>query len=192
MLLRTCRIEVEGLGEFVETATRKRCILMLWHNRLGIVSEILYQYAPQFIYSAFISQSRDGEPLAILANSYSFGRVIRVPYNTRHHSLKMVIDNLKSDRDVIIFTPDGPRGPKYEAKAGIALAANEVDALIVPFSWQANDYWEFNTWDHFRLPKPFSSIRVTWGSPMSIDKEEIHDRDSIKTRLKDALVNIES
>jgi lysophospholipid acyltransferase (LPLAT)-like uncharacterized protein len=192
LLLRTCQIEVEGLNQFVEVASRKRCILMLWHNRLGIVSEILYKFAPQFIYSAFISKSHDGEPLAILAKSYQAGRAIRVPHNARHQALKMVIDNLKSDRDVIIFTPDGPKGPKYEAKAGIALAATEVDAMIIPFSWQANDYWELSTWDRFRLPKPFSHIKVTWGNPLSFDNGEINNRDVVKKRLKEALVDIET
>jgi lysophospholipid acyltransferase (LPLAT)-like uncharacterized protein len=192
LLLRTCRIEITGLGQFIDIASKERCILMLWHNRIGIVSEILYQYAPQFIYSAFISQSRDGEPLAILAKSYPSGRAIRVSHNARHQALKEAIDHLKHERNVIIFTPDGPKGPKYEVKPGIAFAAKEVDALIIPFSWQANAYWEFNTWDRFRLPKPFSRIQVTWGNPLSIAEEEIHNLDILRDRLRDSLVNIES
>ncbi len=164
-ILWTCRIKVEGLEPFIQMASDKSCILMLWHNRLSIISEILNSHAPQFKYVAFISKSRDGEPLAHLANSYSAGRAIRVSHSAKHQALKLVIENLKTKKEVVLFTPDGPRGPVYKVKPGIALAASQTDAPIIPFSWSADRYWCLKTWDQFRLPKPFASIRVTFGPP---------------------------
>lgn len=143
---------------------------MLWHNRLAIIAEVLNKHAPHFIYSAFISKSRDGEPLALLANSYKAGRAIRVSHNAKHQGLKMVIESLKTKEDIIVFTPDGPRGPRYKMKPGIVLAARESNAAIIPFSWSAKSYWTLKTWDKFMLPKPFTTLTITFGSPIMIDQ----------------------
>lgn len=188
LLLWTCRIEVKGIEQFVSLASKERCILMLWHNRLALVSEILNRYAPQFIYSAFISKSRDGDPLAVLAHSYKIGKVIRVPHDARHQALKKVILSLKNSREIIVITPDGPRGPCYQVKPGIALAAKEADAAIVPFSWTADRYWELKTWDKFRLPKPWSKIVVNIGQPIRTNEEEIQE---LTHRLQQTLQSID-
>lgn len=171
LLLWSCKTNVEGIERFVDLASKEKCILMLWHNRLALVSEILNRHAPQFVYTALISKSRDGDPLAVLAQSYKSGKAIRVPHNARHQALKKVINNLKKNREIIVITPDGPRGPCYNVKPGIALAAKEAKATIVPFTWKADRYWKLNTWDNFMLPKPFANIQVILGEPIKIEEE---------------------
>lgn len=145
---------------------------MLWHNRLLIISEILNKHAPQFIYRAVISNSRDGELLAILANSYSAGRTLRVPHNARYQALQQMISHLKSHNDILIITPDGPRGPRYKVKPGIAIAAHESQADVIPLSWTANRYWQLNTWDQMMIPKPFSHIEVKFDQALKCDTNE--------------------
>lgn len=167
----SCSKSITGLDQFLLTASKNPCILMLWHNRLTMTAEILYKNAPHFIYAAFISNSRDGEPLAILAESYTFGRVLRVPHNLRHGALNTMIKHLKEKQEVVLITPDGPRGPRYEIKPGIVMAAQESGAYIVPFSWEASKCWRLKTWDGMIIPKPFSKITITLGAPIKIDKE---------------------
>jgi lysophospholipid acyltransferase (LPLAT)-like uncharacterized protein len=187
-LLLTCKMSIEGLERFAACVPKEKCIIMLWHNRLALVPEILYRYAPQFIYTALISNSQDGDPLAILAHSYSSGRTIRAPHNARHFALKKLIYNLKAKGEIIIITPDGPRGPRYKIKPGILLAAQETQATLIPLSWTADRYWEFNTWDRFRLPKPFSTIRVELGEPFKIETlNQANDRKNILHALAHSL-----
>lgn len=162
VLMVTCKVRIEGLDEFVQTASEGATILMLWHNRLAIAGDILYRYAPQFTYAAFISKSKDAEPLAVLAESYPQGRAIRVAHDARHQALSKAIQHIKGG-EIVVITPDGPRGPRYVIKPGIMLAAKMAAASIMPFTWTADRYWEFNTWDKLRLPKPFTTIVVTFG-----------------------------
>lgn len=169
LVLFTCRIEVQGIEGLTRTAANDRCILMLWHNRLTILPEILLKHAPQFIYCAFISNSRDGELLAILANSYKSGRTLRVPHNARHQALSQMIKQLKQNHEVMIMTPDGPRGPRYQVKPGVVMAAQESSAYIIPFSWSANRFWQLKSWDQLRFPKPFTRIQAVFGTPIQID-----------------------
>ncbi len=51
-------------------------------------------------------------------------------------------------------------------KPGILLAAKQANAWVVTFSWESDRYWELNTWDKFRIPKPFSTIKLVWGTPI--------------------------
>lgn len=163
LLIATCRVEIEGIDEFALRATRDKCILVLWHNRLLILPEILHKFAPQFLYRAVISKSTDGELLAILANSYSVGRTLRVPHNARHQALSQMIKQLKDGQEVLIVTPDGPRGPRYRSKPGATVAAKITGATIFPLTWSASRFWQLNTWDRLILPKPFSKIVINLG-----------------------------
>jgi len=167
----TCRVEIKGLERFIEVASQKKCILMLWHNRLVIIPEILHRYGAQFTYKAFISNSRDAEPLAILTNSYAFAGVIRVAHNARHHALTQMIDHLKERPDILIMTPDGPRGPRYRVKPGIVLAAKLSGARIIPLTWAVSRFWQTSTWDKLIIPKPFSKIHFAFGEPLEISAE---------------------
>lgn len=172
LLLKTCRIEVEGLEQFTNLVEHERGILMLWHNRLLILPEILRSKTPaHLIYRAFISQSRDGELLAILANSYQAGRTLRVSHNARHQALGKMIAQLKKGGEVMVITPDGPRGPRYQVKPGIVVAAKETAAYIIPLTWAANSFWQLKTWDKMILPKPFSCILVKFGESINIPKD---------------------
>lgn len=190
LILCTCRLQVTGIQQFKEAAAKKKCILMLWHNRLPLVAEVMSRHAPQFIYAAFISNSRDGEPLAILANSYPNGRTIRVPHNARHQALRKMINHLKHRNDVVVVTPDGPRGPRYEVKPGTAAAAKEAAAAIVPLSWSASRFWQLKTWDKMIFPKPFSTIAVALGKPIDLcdEKENIEVESGL---LQEALLNLD-
>ncbi len=188
LILLTCNIEIRGLETFKKTVSSKKSILMLWHNRLSIVSEILYKLDPHTIFAAFISKSRDGDPLAVLANSYKTGKAIRVPHDKKHQALKTVIDTLKNKNEVIIMTPDGPRGPRYEVKPGIAMAAIETNATIIPFTWIASKFWQLKSWDRLIFPKPFSNLIVTFGDPLELDKNSLEENQEM---LKAQLLNIE-
>jgi lysophospholipid acyltransferase (LPLAT)-like uncharacterized protein len=167
----TCRIEVEGFDRFRSEAQKGKCILMLWHNRLMMVAPIFQKATPELIYTAFISQSRDGEALAIFTNSYKNGRTIRVRHQAKQGALKEMIDRLKNSNEVMLVTPDGPRGPRYVLKPGIAMAAQETSATIFPFSWMADKYWQLKSWDGMMIPKPFSRITAKIGNPITLSKE---------------------
>lgn len=181
LILKTCRFQVEGLDKFVEAASKNRCIVMFWHNQLAITPEIFSQYAPQFNYTAFVSKSRDGEVADVLANSYKIGSTIRVPHNNKSQALHQLIDHLKYGKRVIVITPDGPRGPIYQVKPGIAVAAKEAKASVVPLKWSANRYWEFKTWDRMKFPKPFSTIHVTFRDPITKVKDTAVLQDALSS-----------
>ncbi|MEI8365371.1 MAG: lysophospholipid acyltransferase family protein [Parachlamydiaceae bacterium] len=196
-LLRTCRIRIHGIDKFVKTAQESPCILMLWHDQLVLVPEIVTTFTSDFICTAFISKSRDGDPLELVTKSYSRGRVLRVPHNTRHQALSRVIDILRgkseldkaTDSRVVIITPDGPRGPRHVVKPGVIVAARESSAKIVPFSWKASRFWQLNTWDRMQIPKPFTTLHITFGDPIVLSTMGKDSLDQDAEMLRDILIH---
>ncbi len=172
LILFTCRIDIKGLGAFLETAKTSPCILALWHSRLVVMPEVMHRFASCFSYTAIISQSRDAEPLARLTKSYKIGRVLRVAHNRRRLALSQMIALLKAKDSVLIITPDGPRGPSFSIKPGIIAAALEANAKIVPFSWHASSFWQMSTWDQMIIPKPFCKLQITFGNEISLDPDK--------------------
>lgn len=168
IILWTCRFQTKGLEKFHTVARSRKCILMLWHNRLAIVPEILRKFASEYIYAAFVSNSLDAEPFAIMINSYKFGRTIRVPHDSRAQALKKMINLLKNSHEIVVITPDGPRGPRYQVKPGVTIAAKKTSANVIPFTWNAKRFWEFKTWDKLIIPKPFTTIFLEFGSPLEL------------------------
>ncbi len=68
------------------------------------------------------------------------------------------------------ITVDGPKGPRHVCKPGIVLIAEQTGAVIVPGTAVGKSYWEFNSWDKFKIPKPFTTIKVVFGDPISVPK----------------------
>ena len=62
----------------------------------------------------------------------------------------------------------GLLGPPGVVKNGIIHIASKTQIKIIPGSIGATRYWEFNSWDRFRIPKPFARIEIIYGSPLAI------------------------
>jgi lysophospholipid acyltransferase (LPLAT)-like uncharacterized protein len=170
LLMKTCRIEIEGLQPFIELVSREKCILMLWHNRLAPALFIFSRYTPHIRFTALVSGSQDGSILSNIIQAYKNGGTIRAPHLARYQALREVVRTIDEGKQVVVITPDGPRGPCYEMKPGIVIAALDTGANVVAFNWESEKYWELKTWDRFRIPKPFSKIVVTLSSPVVLNQ----------------------
>ena len=160
---------MHGLDRFLKMAETEKCILMLWHNRLCPIPPLLYRLPDHLQFAALVSGSKDGEILAELIQSYKNGSTIRAFHLGRYKALQEVIHQIENKR-IAIITPDGPRGPRYEIKPGVAMAALETGAYVFPLNWSANAYWELKTWDKFRIPKPFTTIELAFGEPICFNE----------------------
>lgn len=70
------------------------------------------------------------------------------------------------------FTADGPRGPERVAKPGpVQLAQLTGAPWIGCYHAEPSRAWRLNSWDHFIIPKPFST--VTFGWPAHVRPDDI-------------------
>jgi hypothetical protein len=68
-------------------------------------------------------------------------------------------------------TPDGPRGPRRVAQAGVLWIGALSGAPLVPYHVVATREWVLErTWDRHRFPKPFATVYVAIGEPFVVDR----------------------
>lgn len=82
------------------------------------------------------------------------------------------------------FTADGPRGPAYVAKPGVAQLAQSVGAWVGCFYALPERAWLLHSWDCFLIPKPFSRVVLTW--PAHVAAEHV-STDSVQAALDRAV-----
>jgi len=148
----------------------KKCIYLLWHqNIIALLLQRTYEGV-----AIVISSSFDGELIAAPSRLFGY-KIIRGSSSRKAVSaLREMLSMSKSCS--IAVTPDGPKGPQYEIKDGAVYLAYMSKNPIVPVKVVTHSKWQFNSWDKFILPKPFSRIDITYFDPIYVkSKDEIED-----------------
>jgi lysophospholipid acyltransferase (LPLAT)-like uncharacterized protein len=178
LLYATLRIECKGVKPISHP-----CIIALWHNQLALAM-LVRRFFPEFDYSVVVSNSRDGKLLGSYVKTHSRFSVIHVGHKSRLSALLQIVNELKTNK-ILIITPDGPRGPIYEVKGGVAFSALKAEAMILPMRWEASRMWRLGTWDHLQFPRPFSKVTIYFEEPIACTQAS--DIDTIKVVLKTRL-----
>lgn len=184
----TTRWEVEG-GEIPKAYWDKgeAFVLAVWHGRLLMVAPHWPGDKP---IKALISNHRDGELIARTVAWYGFGAVRG---SSRRGdgagALRQVVRELRQGTSVV-FTPDGPRGPRMRAGDGVVSAARLSGAAVIPFAFGATRRRLLKSWDRFLLPLPFGRGVIVWGAPIHIardaaDTEAAAARERIEAAISD-------
>lgn len=185
LLLWTCRWEVEGVQEFKKLSKKGRLILAVWHHKLLLVPSFAWKAGSFNHYHAVVSASRDGKLFDAFVRHCKLAHVISVPKGNRKHILDAMVSVLNKN-EILLITPDGPKGPPQKAKPGICYAAQQTDATIVPFSFTVSSFWKLRSWDRMVIPKPFSTIRMGIGKAFQIHNEDLKQaKDLVEKHLCD-------
>ena len=166
-------------------------ILAFWHDQLFLMAPG-YKGAQQerkVGTRILISQSKDGELIARTMEFLGLGAVRGSSNRGGREALREMVKMAK-DPDDIVFTPDGPKGPRHEAKMGVAQISKVTGRAIVPIAFVSSRGARFRSWDKFLFPYPFARGVYSFGSPLSIKPDE--DMDSFLKRIeKEMLQNTE-
>ena len=119
---------------------------------------------------AVISPSRDGQYLSDFISL--FGVVaLRGSSSKRGAVAQLGAFHAIEEGKNVVFTPDGPRGPRYKMKNGPIHLASRSGAMLLPIVINYSRYWEVKSWDRFQLPKPFSTITLSIGDAIHVPPE---------------------
>ncbi|MGH9394790.1 MAG: lysophospholipid acyltransferase family protein [Terriglobales bacterium] len=70
----------------------------------------------------------------------------------------------------LALTVDGPRGPRFRAKAGAVQLARATGAPIYALHASPRRTWTTRSWDGFQVPKLRSVVRGSWAGPLMVDR----------------------
>ena len=159
----------------------KPLIMASWHNRL-MMMPFVAKYAnknanPKYRFMSLASQHGDGQFVGRVMTALGFENIYGSSQNGRKksrginlHSLREIIRGLREGKALGI-TPDGPRGPNQKVNSEIIGMAKISGAAILPVSCSCSRFIQFNSWDKFKLPLPFSSICFYLGDFIFVDKD---------------------
>jgi lysophospholipid acyltransferase (LPLAT)-like uncharacterized protein len=115
-----------------------------------------------------VSRSFDGEVIAFVAKKFGVHSARGSSSRGGLEALRQLIKLTKEGYEIGI-TVDGPRGPRHEVKGGVIALASRTGIPILPTASRGRRTWTLvKSWDHFRVPKPFTEILVIYGQPMQI------------------------
>jgi lysophospholipid acyltransferase (LPLAT)-like uncharacterized protein len=175
-------------------APSKRFVFALWHNRLAL-APILYhryirKYEPNRQMAGLVSASRDGGLLAQILKYFGV-ETARGSSSRRGGQALVEMTTCAEQGYDLTITPDGPRGPRYDAQEGIITTAQLTGLPIVPFSYYLSRKISLNSWDAFQVPLPFTRCEIIVGEPLSIPREITDEqREMYRKQLEQALRDI--
>jgi lysophospholipid acyltransferase (LPLAT)-like uncharacterized protein len=187
---RTLRFQIEDPENVVALVRDQPVIFTIWHNRLLMLPPVFDPCFPSRQSVGLISASRDGDLVSILIERSGYGTIRGSTSRKAVIALRQLVDTLAAGMNVLI-TPDGPRGPVYEASQGVIFVAQKSDAPVVPIHMEYSSAWRLKSWDRFFVPRPFSRVRAIFGAPFQVkqttDAEEFERE---RLRLQDAMMRL--
>jgi len=166
------------------TKTDEPVAFVLWHNRLILTSEIFRRFRQGRAVYGLVSASKDGAWLSEFFSLVGIRTVRGSSSKLGREAVNALVDVMRAGNDIGI-TPDGPRGPLYDFKAGGLIVARRVHAPLLLIGATFESAWQLRSWDRFYLPKPFSRVflRCEW-----IPTAALHDRDQAAKTLRARLL----
>lgn len=169
-LFMTLRVRIQDASGMLDGTHPGPCILVFWHNRILAITRAFAKFYPRTGrrgVTVLTSASRDGEILARIVAGFGMGAARGSSSRRGARALRELARLVDEGRDIAI-TPDGPRGPRYALGPGAVQLAGMTGAPLVmvhaEFSWAIT----MKTWDGFRVPLPFSSVRIRVDAPTRI------------------------
>lgn len=160
-----------------------RAIYTFWHSRQFY---IFYHFRGLHKYHMMVSPSKDGDLLANLGKWFGYKVVRGSSFKRTLPGTRECIDLLKNDLKVVLIA-DGSRGPYHQAQAGSVQMSRITGAPIYAMTYDAHPKLQFNSWDRYILPLPFSKVTLNYGPPITVapdaDKETIRQKQDELTGL---------
>ncbi|MDA3844230.1 MAG: lysophospholipid acyltransferase family protein [Candidatus Kapabacteria bacterium] len=172
LLASTWRIKVKGVPD-------SPAVVVFWHGQMLPAWKVFSGKNPR----AVVSMSKDGQILSDLLEKWGF-TLIR---GSSSKGGKEVLDNATeaAKEHYLLMTPDGPRGPIYEFKAGAVVAAMRSGAPLYLCSVKNSSEKIFEkSWDKFKLPLPFAKIEIEYSDPINIPSSAT--REEVDAIIKEA------
>jgi lysophospholipid acyltransferase (LPLAT)-like uncharacterized protein len=137
----------------------KGAIIAFWHGKMitGWILAKTLSSAKKI--SAVVSLSEDGRTLADTLERLGFS-LIRGSSSKGGDEVKQTMQEALQNGNIVVLTPDGPRGPVNQFKYGTLRLASNNHYPIVFAEISYAKRWTLKSWDQFEIPKPFSKTSV--------------------------------
>lgn len=172
--LRTTRWTVDGAANLAALAGDRPAIIALWHEHLALIPALaqivrrLPNYRPVPVH-VLVSHHRDGRFIGAAVRRFGVETVLGSSSRGGTAALRTLL-GLLGRGQIIIITPDGPRGPRRQAAPGVAQLAALSGAPVVPVAARTGRGIQLRTWDRMTIPLPFGRGVMVCGSAVEVPR----------------------
>jgi len=159
LYLKTLRTTFKGIEQAETLLKNNSAIFLLWHDSLVVLPLFGKRLCLSRALHILISGSRDGDVASRLAELFNNIFALRIHQRSKSATLKRMCSLLNSGESLLI-TPDVPRGPRRKMKRGSIFASYKTDTPLVPIVYACSRCIYLKSWDHFRIPLPFSKVSI--------------------------------
>lgn len=150
--------------KFLGEPMKKKIILASYHRYLFFFPKLACQKElSEHAFAGMVSNHTHGEFAADLLEAHN---VLAVRGDSLHEGFSAIRSALKTVMAGynLLLTVDGPVGPRYGVKPGImALAKQTKKPIQLLFTFPGKSWVITKSWDHFVVPRPFSSVYTCIG-----------------------------
>ena len=183
----TYRWRVDGFAHYESiVAAGKQPIFAFWHGR--ILPATLFWKNRGIV--VITSQNFDGEWIAGIIQRFGYGTARGSSSRGGARALVQLRRDLAGGHPAA-FTIDGPRGPARVAQPGAIFLAGATGQPILPFHIEASRFWTAGRWDETQIPKPFSTVAVAIGTPMTVPATDDETVERCRRELETVLSELE-
>ncbi|MEI6651212.1 MAG: lysophospholipid acyltransferase family protein [Chlorobiaceae bacterium] len=167
----------------------KGAIIAFWHGKMIAGWLLAKTLGSSKNITAVVSLSEDGRTLADTLERLGFS-LIRGSSSKGGDEVKRTMQEALQKGEIVVLTPDGPRGPVNQFKYGTLRLASENHYPIFFAEISYSKRWRLKSWDRFEIPKPFSKTSVKLHllelPAFNSDKELQHYTKKLSDRLSHA------
>ncbi len=142
-------------------------IYAFWHNRLILMPYLYNVSLHDSNLAVMVSQSRDGQIIAGILERFGFKAIRGSTTRGGKAALREMVKVLKSGFNGA-FTPDGPRGPRYEVSPGVVVLSHLTGLPIIPACVDFSRKKVIPSWDKMIIPLPFSRAVFRVGDAIEV------------------------
>lgn len=144
-------------------------VLCVWHDLL-VIPTFSASRVQRHRTCCLVSRHQDGGYLADAMSLLGYSTVRGSSSRGGAQAVKQLVDDTAGKH--IVFTPDGPRGPRRELKPGAVYVASQTGRSICPSAYACRRGWRIQgSWTDMLIPKPFTTVYLLMGQPIAIPSE---------------------
>ncbi len=185
-LCKSLKIEKENYAVIENLNSKNQnYVLAFWHGTMMLPWYL--HGAPNF--AALTSKSKDGDLLAKILKKWKY-QVVRGSSSTGGDVALGVMVDYARNKYSIAITPDGPRGPRQNFKAGAVVTAKKTKIPVVLAGVGFKRKKILSNWDKFEIPYFFTCAKVVYSDPIYVDSNLTYDETSAIISKFDAELNM--
>ncbi len=166
----TWRHAESGHAELSPLRQGPRCIYCFWH---GVLLPAVWHYRGLPI-RALASRNHDGEIIARALLRLGYPDPARGSSSRGGATALRDLAGSLTQQGHGLLTPDGPRGPRHRAQAGVLMLARLTGLPLVPVGVASSRCLRLRSWDRFEVPLPFARNLFHFGAPLAVPPQADH------------------